>query len=115
MNKSQPLETANQLFKAFADPTRLRILNLLREGELCVCNLIDVLELPQSTISRHVSYLRRAGLVETREEGTWNHYRLAQPATGLHKALLACVGACFGEVTQLRHDRQRLSTGCKKS
>lgn len=79
------------LFRAFADPTRLRILSLLRGGELCVCHLLDILRLPQSTVSRHVAYLRRAGLVGAREDGTWNYYRLAAPASKLHRALLACL------------------------
>ncbi len=114
MKHSRELDLSNQLFKAFADPTRLRILNLLRENDLCVCNLIEVLKLPQSTISRHLAYLKRMGLVETWEEGTWNHYRLAKPVRKLHQALLACLGQCLGEVPQLRQDKQKLATGCKK-
>ncbi len=63
--------------KALADATRLRILSLLVEGEVCVCEIHDTLRLPQPTVSRHLAYLRRSGLVESRREGTWVHYRMA--------------------------------------
>ena len=61
--------------KGISEPTRLRILNLVKEGELCVCDLIEVLNLPQSTISRHLAYLRKSGWVEARKAGKWMHYR----------------------------------------
>ena len=64
------------LFKALADATRLRILGLLLAGEVCVCDIHESLKIPQSKASRHLAYLRRAGLVETRREGLWIHYRL---------------------------------------
>src|SRR5262252_3479152 len=67
------------LFKALGDATRLRILALLVGGEICVCDIHDALRLPQPTVSRHLAYLRREGLVETRREGLWIHYRLASP------------------------------------
>lgn len=69
------------MFAALADMTRLRILNLLGEGELCVCDLMAVLRAPQSKISRHLSYLRRSGLVSGRKEGLWMYYRIA-PSQG---------------------------------
>jgi ArsR family transcriptional regulator len=72
-----------RLFKALSDETRLRILALLTAGELCVCDLMAVLELPQSTVSRHLAYLRNTGLVEDRRQGVWMYYRLAAPATEL--------------------------------
>ena len=67
-------ETA-QIFKALADETRLRILALLIEGELCVCEIMAALELPQSTISRHLAYLRNSGWVSDRRQGVWMYYR----------------------------------------
>ena len=109
------LKNSNRLFKAFADPTRLRILSLLGEHELCVCHLIDILRLPQSTISRHLAYLKRAKLVETWEEGTWNHYRLAKPASRLQQALLSCVAHCLQDVDQLSQDRRKFSHLTAKS
>jgi len=67
-----------QVFKALGDPVRLRLFHLLsRKEELCVCHLTEALGLPQSTVSRHLGVLRNAGLVETRREGKWMHYRLA--------------------------------------
>ena len=67
----------HELFKGLAEPTRLRIVVLLLERELCVCDLMAVLRLPQSTISRHMTKLRQSGLVADRREGIWIHYRLA--------------------------------------
>lgn len=65
------------VYRALADETRLRILALLAKGEVCVCHLHGSLRLPQPTISRHLAYLRRSGLVEARREGVWMHYRLS--------------------------------------
>jgi ArsR family transcriptional regulator, arsenate/arsenite/antimonite-responsive transcriptional repressor len=65
------------VYRALADETRLRILSLLANGEVCVCHLHGSLRLPQPTISRHLAYLRKSGLVEARREGVWMHYRLA--------------------------------------
>ena len=65
------------MFKALADATRLRILGLLLTGEVCVCDIHESLKIPQPKASRHLAYLRRAGLVETRREGLWIHYRMA--------------------------------------
>ncbi len=67
-----------QIFKALSDETRLRILALLTRGELCVCDLMAVLRLPQSTVSRHLAYLRNAGLISDRREGVWMYYRLEE-------------------------------------
>lgn len=66
----------HELFKGLADPTRLRIVALLLERELCVCDLMAVLQLPQSTVSRHMTRLKTAGLVLDRRAGKWVHYRL---------------------------------------
>ena len=67
-------------FKALADQTRLRILGLLRAGEVCVCDIHGSLGLPQPTVSRHLAYLRKAGLVGVRREWKWAHYRIVEPA-----------------------------------
>ncbi len=105
---SQPLDVSIELFKAFADPVRLRLLNLLADGEVCVCHLHEALELPQSTVSRHLAYLRKRGLVVDRREGLWVHYRLASPKGELHRNLMGCLGACSREIEELMGDRQRL-------
>lgn len=77
------------LFKALADETRLRILALLlMEDELCVCDIIAALKLPQSTVSRHLAYLRKAGLVNDRRCGLWMYYSIIKWETGFHKVLV---------------------------
>ena len=76
---SGALDESVELFKAVADPVRLRLLNLLSGSEVCVCHLYEALDLPQSTVSRHLAYLRKRGLVVGRKEGLWVHYRLARP------------------------------------
>jgi ArsR family transcriptional regulator len=98
----------DRMFRAFSDRTRLRILHLLKDhGEVCVGDLVAVLEAPQTTVSRHLAYLRRAALVRVRKEGLWKHYSLA-PADGrFHRGLLDCLGGCFEEVRQLAVDRKR--------
>ena len=96
------------LFRAFADGTRLRLLCLLRGGELCVCDLVEVIGSPQPTVSRHLAYLRRAGLVRVRKEGLWSHYRLATPSDALHKRLLACLACCETELPEVLDDARRL-------
>jgi ArsR family transcriptional regulator len=107
-HQTDTLGVAIELFKAFADPVRLRLLNLLADGEVCVCHLHEALGLPQSTVSRHLAYLRKRGLVVGRKEGLWVHYRLAKPAGELHRNLIDCVGACFRESDILKQDRQQL-------
>jgi ArsR family transcriptional regulator, arsenate/arsenite/antimonite-responsive transcriptional repressor len=71
------LDELTQVYAALADPTRLRILSLLGEDEICVCHIHASLDVPQPTASRHLAYLRKAGLVEARRDGVWMHYRLA--------------------------------------
>jgi ArsR family transcriptional regulator len=109
--KQRPVDALDQsveLFKAFADPVRLRLLNLLADGEVCVCHLHETLDLPQSTVSRHLAYLRKRGLVIGRKEGLWVHYRLAKPAGKLHVKLMSCFETCSDEIEALTRDRQRL-------
>ena len=95
------------MFRAFSDPVRLRILHLLEGGELCVCDLVAILRLPQPTVSRHLSYLRKADLVSVRQERSWNFYTLLQPKTAFHKKLLECLGTCFHDVPELTSDAKR--------
>jgi ArsR family transcriptional regulator len=111
INAQRPgtLDSTVELFKAFADPVRLRLLNLLRDGEVCVCHLHEALDLPQSTVSRHLAYLRKRGLVVGRKHGLWVHYRLAKPAGELHRTLLGGIKACVPDVATLTEDRRRLA------
>ena len=97
----------DRLFRAFSDRTRLRILHLLLRGELCVCDLVSILRVPQPTASRHLSYLRRAGLVHVRQERSWKYYSLAEPRNSFHAKLLECLDTCFAEVPELGRDTAR--------
>ncbi|HUQ79803.1 MAG TPA: metalloregulator ArsR/SmtB family transcription factor [Gemmatimonadaceae bacterium] len=94
------------LFSGFADPTRLRVLNLLAAGDLCVCDLVDLLGLPQPLVSRHLAYLRRTGLVEVRRESKYAHYRLAEPEHAVHRNLINCVRSCFVGIKSLDRERR---------
>jgi ArsR family transcriptional regulator len=102
------LPEPTSLFSAFADETRLRILNLLAAGELCVCDLCEVLGEIQPKVSRHLATLRRVGLVEVRREGKWKYYSIAEPSSPLQRTLLGCVWSCLGELDELSRDRRRL-------
>ena len=96
------------LFKAFADPTRLRILGLISGREVCVCDLMAVLDSPQSKVSQHMAFLRTAGLVVFRQDGKWRHYALAKPAGRVHARLVACLDECLTEIAELKRDRIKL-------
>jgi ArsR family transcriptional regulator len=101
-------------FQALADGTRLRILGLLLAGEVCVCNLHESLGEPQPKISRHLAYLRKAGLVATRREGLWVHYRLAEAIDPVLATILQAVTHALGHVDSVRRDSRALAktTGC---
>jgi DNA-binding transcriptional ArsR family regulator len=92
--------------KAIADPTRARMLKLLGERELCVCEIVDVMGLGQSTASKHLGILKAAGLVESRKCGTWSHYRLAGRDAG---GFLAFVASHIGDDARVRKDRRLLA------
>jgi ArsR family transcriptional regulator, arsenate/arsenite/antimonite-responsive transcriptional repressor len=108
-------DRVDTMFRAFSDRTRLRILGLLKSGELCVCDLTNVIRAPQPTISRHLAYLRRAGLVTARKEGLWMYYELAPAKNSFHRKLLECLSCCFAsEVPELLRDAKVLGkTDCK--
>ncbi|MGA2220264.1 MAG: metalloregulator ArsR/SmtB family transcription factor [Verrucomicrobiia bacterium] len=101
------MDKPNQLFKAFSDETRLRILNLLAQRDHCVCEFQSILRVPQPTISRHLAYLRRSGLVEVERHGKMVMYSLAEPRDAVHAALLRCIRGCFREFDFLRRDMER--------
>lgn len=98
----------DRMFRAFSDRTRLRILHLLKDqGEICVGDIVSALRAPQTTVSRHLAYLRQSGLVRVRKSGLWKHYSLEPADNGFHRRLLACLGGCFDEVRELAADRRR--------
>ncbi len=100
------LDSLEATYKALADRTRLRILALLVHGEVCVCEIHDTLRLPQPTASRHLAYLRRAGLVEARREGTWMHYRLA-PLDPVLQTIVETAAHAMSHAATAGKDRQR--------
>lgn len=107
----------DQVFRAFSDRTRLRILSILRQGEHCVGDLVEILKVPQPKVSRHLAYLRKTGLVETREKGLWNFYKLAAPKDPFHKKMLECLMVCYADVPEINRDAGkartlRVSGGC---
>jgi ArsR family transcriptional regulator len=99
--------SADLMFKAFADRTRLRILRLLREREMCVGDLVKILRVPQPKASRHLTYLKRSGLVVSRQEGLWRFYALAPMRGTLHRSLLECLDTCFVDVPEIKADEIR--------
>jgi ArsR family transcriptional regulator len=107
--KTKAANRVDLMFRAVSDKTRLRLLHLLRAGELCVCDLVDVVDLPQPKVSRHLAYLRKAGLVLTRKDGLWNYYKLAPARSEFHVKLLDCLGSCSSEVPELANDAARLA------
>ena len=102
------MDAVEETYKALADRTRLRILALLMDGEVCVCDIHDTLRLPQPTASRHLAYLRRAGLVEARREGTWMHYRLAD-LDPVVREIVQTAGHAMSHVAGMERDRQRFA------
>ncbi|HGY89895.1 MAG TPA: metalloregulator ArsR/SmtB family transcription factor [Planctomycetes bacterium] len=98
-----------ELFQAFADPTRLRILALLTAGELCVCHLVEALQESQPKVSRHLAILRSAGLVATRRDGRWIHYALADADDPATRRLLKCATDCLTPLPEMQADRKRLA------
>jgi ArsR family transcriptional regulator len=102
-----PIDQLEVLFKALADKTRLRILALLGNNEVCVCHIHDSLGLPQPTVSRHLAYLRRSGLVDVRRDGVWMHYRVSATLDPvLQKVVNAAVDALTGVSTTARDRKQ---------
>jgi ArsR family transcriptional regulator len=100
------------LFAALADTTRLRLLNLMAGREVCVCYFVEILDQSQPKISRHLAYLRKAGIVCARREGKWIHYSIAAPADASAASILAAVFAAFGNDKQMRTDRSKLDRVC---
>jgi ArsR family transcriptional regulator len=104
-----PLE---QLFQGLSDRTRLRLLNLMADQEVCVCYFVEILGLSQPVISRHLAYLRRRGLVTSRREGKWMHYRIAPLASTFAAQLLSVVLNCLASDAAMRRERAQLTRAC---
>jgi ArsR family transcriptional regulator, arsenate/arsenite/antimonite-responsive transcriptional repressor len=100
-------DSVDLMFRAFSDRTRLRILHILLDGELCVGDIVESLLAPQPRVSRHLAYLRKANLVVVRKSGVWSHYCLTPAKTPFHHKLLECLEKCFSEVPELKADSAR--------
>lgn len=115
VSNSERALSVERVFRALADPTRVRILNLLREGALCVGDLVAVLRVPQPTASRHLAYLRISGLVHDERRGQWSFYKLAPAAPGFHEKLLDALEAATSKQTRTDEAalrRLRRAGGC---
>jgi ArsR family transcriptional regulator len=100
------------LFRALADPTRLRLLNLIADKEICVCYFVEILAMSQPKISRHLAYLRRAGIVAARRQGRWMHYRLAVPPNAAAQAILKETLAHVRLMPEMKRELAKLETSC---
>ena len=107
MKTTTSRERVDLMFRAFSDWTRLRILHLLRDGELCVGDIVNILCIPQPRASQHLAYLRKAGLVKARKAGLWSFYSLAAANTPFHKNLVACLTNCFVDAPEIKADAAR--------
>jgi ArsR family transcriptional regulator len=102
------------LFRALSDPTRLRLLNLIGNREICVCYFVEILAMSQPKISRHLAYLRRAGIVAARRDGKWMHYRLAMPKDKAAAAILQETVKRLAVQPEMQRDIARLGSACCK-
>jgi ArsR family transcriptional regulator len=99
-------------FRALADRTRLRLLNLMRDDEVCVCFFVEILKTNQPKISRHLAYMRRAGIVAARRDGNWMHYRIEEPADAEAAQVLRNTLAWLANDAEMQRDRDRLVKVC---
>lgn len=103
------------LSKAISDPTRVRMLKLLEGGELCVCEIMEVLNIGQSIASKHLGILRTAGLVESRKGGTWSYYRLSERVRDHNRDFLKFIALHLNEDEVVTKDKKILRTKKKKT
>lgn len=110
--KKTTAEGLEELFQALGDRTRVRLLNLMADGEVCVCFFVEVLDEPQPKISRHLAYLRSAGLVSARREGKWANYAITPPEHPTLRGAFEAVLAALKEDRELQRDRVALARAC---
>lgn len=101
-----------RFFQALGDNTRLRLLNLMGDQEICVCYFVEILNQPQPKISRHLAYLRNAGIVTTRRDGKWMHYRIVMPPNEGATRVLQEILQWFKEEKTMQADRAKLTKAC---
>ena len=112
MRRERTGQPIDALFRALADITRLRLLNLIADREICVCYFVEILRISQPKISRHLAYLRRAGIIEARREGKWMHYRLTMPKDPAAASILRETLKHLKQKPEMRKDSSRLSSAC---
>jgi ArsR family transcriptional regulator, arsenate/arsenite/antimonite-responsive transcriptional repressor len=112
MKKGSISFSLDGLFRALADPTRLRLLNLIADREICVCYFVEILRISQPKVSRHLAYLRKAGVVATRRNGKWMHYKLAVPHDKVAAAILQETLKHLRSKPEMRRDIARLRSAC---
>jgi ArsR family transcriptional regulator, arsenate/arsenite/antimonite-responsive transcriptional repressor len=112
VSKAENNPSLDLLFRALADPTRLRLLNLIADREICVCYFVEILRISQPKVSRHLAYLRRAGIVASRREGKWMHYRLVTPKDRAAASILQETLKHLKRKPEMRRDISRLSSAC---
>jgi ArsR family transcriptional regulator len=112
MSKGPKPVDKEMFFKALADRTRLRLLNLMRDDEVCVCFFVEILNTNQPKISRHLAYMRRVGIVDARREGNWMHYRIVEPPDEDAAQLLREVLSWLQQDREMQRDRERLERVC---
>jgi ArsR family transcriptional regulator, arsenate/arsenite/antimonite-responsive transcriptional repressor len=103
------LYALERILKAAADGTRLRIMKMLEPGSLCVCQIVEALELSQSTVSKHLSILETAGLVEGERRGRWTHYRLCKATSEEGKRILSLLRCCASDDRQVAKDQAKVA------
>jgi ArsR family transcriptional regulator, arsenate/arsenite/antimonite-responsive transcriptional repressor len=104
---SAAIDDLENVFKALADKTRLRILALLGNNEVCVCHMHDTLDLPQPTVSRHLAYLRKSGLVEARRDGVWMHYQVSRSLSPVVRGIVGAAIDALQQVPAANQDRRQ--------
>ena len=110
--KDEKVFNLELFFAALADRTRLRLLNLMRDGEVCVCFFAETLETNNPKISRHLAYLKRAGLVAVRREGKWMHYRITEPKNKEAQEVFKLIMEMFKKDKEMQSDREQLKNVC---
>ncbi len=112
MNRADRKFDLEKFFAALSDRNRLRLINLMGEDEVCVCFFVEILKMPQPRVSRHLAYLRRAGIVAARREGKWMHYRIVTPPDERATRILQEVREYLAADREMRQDRARLVKVC---
>jgi ArsR family transcriptional regulator len=113
MAKARRNLSLDLLFRTLADGTRLRLLNLIAEREICVCYFVEILRASQPKISRHLAYLRKAGIATARRDGKWMHYRLTIPNDGVAARILRETLKHLREKPEMKRDLARLNSACR--